>query len=728
MGIATLGKSLLSSAKKKAKKGQQLGMFAGAAIGVAGIANSVIRRKAMDRANAFEKSLTPVKKALDKDFLQLGDIEAEYNTRSKLPGGELQSFIDEEFKLLKAQTGTVATGEAKPSDQMYLDLAKKQALSKYEIYKQRVDAYKPMFGVKTEEYYKQYNNLKTLTGVELKNDNLMELLGNKTGWGKDTAQVATEIMLANGKSATLNIPANILEKFDIEYFNKIEERARRATTIEEIRNKQLITLDEKAKTTNAKALLLSVTPKPSSAVKIDSEVDKAWLKISKPRTGTGTVKPINPDYIGDQFIFIDKKDKFKTEFELEELLEKLDEINHETGEPFKDTEIGGISNRDVLVNKAKEYAQLMKEQFMINGSGVVDNIMYEGWVKKGLEKALQGVTIVTDPGFFYGLGPNSTEISLSYAPVDDTPTEVPEPILMLRNRIAEYQDNPMGLPSGVLKDIQRMVEEFPDYKDEFSVYLEDMTRVDGTEKSDEEKTDDDIQLGVRNNNPLNVRDSDANEWLGQVGAYEGYATYENDLYGLRAADIVLAKYKTKHNINTIEGTISRWAPTSENPTASYIKAVSKRLGMEPNQEIDLGNPEFREQLILAMQKTETPDAKITVDMIRESRTLQAPVAPKSLLGMNETEVMNSAAADKARGEAAAIPGQVVKGVSNFVDAKILENLEEIVVKMKDGKPAIGTSTARVATWLKNTKDISYYKLSKEERIEAIEEYIETLKS
>jgi hypothetical protein len=34
----------------------------------------------------------------------------------------------------------------------------------------------------------------------------------------------------------------------------------------------------------------------------------------------------------------------------------------------------------------------------------------------------------------------------------------------------------------------------------------------------------------------------------------------------------------------------------------------------------------------------------------------------------------------------------------------------------------------VATWLKNTKDISYYKLSKEERIEAIEEYIETLKS
>ena len=32
---------------------------------------------------------------LDKDFLELGNTEKEYNTRSSYAGGELQSFIDE---------------------------------------------------------------------------------------------------------------------------------------------------------------------------------------------------------------------------------------------------------------------------------------------------------------------------------------------------------------------------------------------------------------------------------------------------------------------------------------------------------------------------------------------------------------------------------------------------------------------------------------------------------
>jgi hypothetical protein len=597
MGIATLGKSLLSSAKKKAKRGQQLGLFAGAAIGVAGIANSVIRRKAMDRFNAFQTSLTPVKKALDKDFVELTNVEAEHKKRSETPGGEFQSFVDEELKVLKSQTGEAATGAVQPSDQMYLDLAKKQASPKYEIYRQRVDAYKPMFGIKADEYYKQYNNLDTLTSAELKNDNLMELIGNKTGLGKNTAQVATEIMLANGTSATLNIPANIREKFDIKYFDEISRRARRAMTTQEIRDIQAIELTEKAKTTDAKALLISVTPKPSSAVKIDETLSTAMNLILEPKLKDG--KKDNPLYVGEKFTFMDPDDKHEASYGIDELLLQLEKINFDTQELFKPTELGGMSNKDVLLNKALEYAQILKTNFQLNGSGVITEETNRGWVKQGLQEALKGLSIVTNPGYIRGN--YEPTLTLSYAPVDDTPLEVPEPILMLRNRITEYQDNPIGMPSGVLKDIQRMVEEFPDYKDEFSVYL--------PEENKKEET-----------------------------------------------------------------------PSPE-PTPSPTPAP-------------------------------------------------APVTPtsKSLLDMDEAEVMDSAAADKAREEAAAIPGQVVTGVSDFVDAKILENLEEVVAKMKDGKPAIGTSTARVATWLKNTKDISYYKLSKEERIEAIEEYIETLKS
>ena len=158
MAIKVLGESLLSSAKKKAKRGQRLGQLAGLAMIGMSIANSNIRKKAMQRYNEWNNSLTPIKKMLDKDFLELGNTEKEYNTRSSYAGGELQSFIDEKFKNLKAQTGNAATGETQPSDQLYLDMAKKEAIPEYNAYLQRVEAYKPMFGMKSEEYYKQYNN------------------------------------------------------------------------------------------------------------------------------------------------------------------------------------------------------------------------------------------------------------------------------------------------------------------------------------------------------------------------------------------------------------------------------------------------------------------------------------------------------------------------------------------------------------------------------------------
>ena len=599
MAIKALGESLLSSAKKKAKRGQKLGQLAGLAMIGMSIANSNIRKKAMTRYNEWNNSLTPIKKALDENLLESGRVEAEYKKRSGHAGGELQSFIDAKFEMLKKAGGTVPSGQPQPSDQEYLAIAKKEALPEFKEYRERVEAYQDIFGIKDDEYYKQYNRLNKLTTAELKNDNLMELLGNRTGWGKDTSQVATEIMLANNRSATLNIPANILAQFDTEYFDELSAMAQRTAKTQKVRKERLLSLSEQSKNRDSKVLLELVTPKRSSAVKIDEQINKAWSTISEKFIGEGRNIKDNTDYIGD-LKFVDKQ--FEDEYTVADLLDELAKINSKTQEPIKDTEINAISNEDFLINTAKELAQFEKEKFMATGSGVVDDIMYKGWMKEGFQKALAGVVVeeLNVPYWF-----DKKIIKLKYE--EDTPPpppdETPVPIVLLRNKIAEYQDNPMGMPSGVLKDIQRIVEELPEYKDEFSVYLP-----------------------------------------------------EED---------------------------------EETPPPSPTPAPTPSPTPAP-----------------------TP----------------APTTSKSLLSMDEEEVMSSAAADKAREEAAAIPGQVVTGVSDFVDAKILENLEEIVVKMKDGKPAIGTSTARVATWLKNTKNISYYKLSKEERIEAIEEYIETLKS
>ena len=487
MAIKALGESLLSSAKKKAKRGQKLGQLAGLAMVGMSIANANIRKKAMQRANEWNNSLTPIKKALDKDFVELGKTEKEYNTRSNYAGGELQSFIDEKFTNLKAQTGDAATEGLQPSDQLYLDMAKKEALPEYNAYLQRVEAYKSMFGVKEDEYYKQYNNLDKLTSDEIKNDNLMELLGNKTGWGENTEQVATEIMLANGQKSILNIPANIREKFDIEYFDEISKRARRAMTAQEIRDTRAVELNEKAKTTDAKALLISVTPKPSSAVKIDEKISKAMNLILEPIIQTGTRKgKDNPEYIGVEFTYMDPEDKHKTTYTIEELFKQLQEINFDTQEPFKPTELGGKSNRDVVVNKALEYAQLQKTKFLLEGSGVIDETMYKGWVREGLQESLKGVTIKTEPSILpFGYG---DVITLKYVPPKkDEEPEVPAPVVIMRNRIAEYTNNPIGMPQTMISDLRKMAEMFPEYKDEFIIYLpeeDDMTRVDGTKKSD----------------------------------------------------------------------------------------------------------------------------------------------------------------------------------------------------------------------------------------------------
>ena len=604
MAIKALGESLLSSAKKKAKRGQRLGQLAGLAMIGMNIANSNIRKKAIQRYNEWNNSLTPIKKALDKDFVELGNTETEYKTRSAYATGELQSFIDEKFEKLKLQTGDAATGETQPSDQLYLEMAKKEALPEYNAYLQRVEAYKPMFGMKTDEYYKQYNNLDKLTSAELKNDNLMELLGNKTGWGENTEQVATEIMLANGQKSILNIPANIKEKFDIEYFDEISRRARRAMTAQEIRDTRAVELNEKAKTTDAKVLLSSVTPQPSPVVKIDKKVSDAMSVILQPKIQEGTKKgDDNPEYIGEDFTYMDPEDKYKTTYKIEELFEELKKINFDTQEPFKETELGGKSNRDVLVNKALEYAQLLKTKFLLEGSGVIDDTMYRGWAREGLQEALKGVTIETDPGFFLGLG-GSTKISLKYVPVkkDETP-EVPQPIIMMRETIQKYQNDPRGMPNELILDLPRLIKEFPEYKDEFSVYL-----------PEEEET----------------------------------------------------------------------------PTPSPTPAPTPSPTPAP-----------------------TP----------------APTTSKSLLSMDEEEVMSSAAADKAREEAAEIPGQVVEGVINVANRNRINNLEKDLERVKDNKRPIMMLNSSMRDYLEENYNVTSLRtLSKPDKIKAIEELIELLKS
>ena len=117
-------------------------------------------------------------------------------------------------------------------------------------------------------------------------------------------------------------------------------------------------------------------------------------------------------------------------------------------------------------------------------------------------------------------------------------------------------------------------------------------------------------LGVRNNNWLNIRYNPANDWVGQTGGDKNnYAQFDDPVNGLRAADIVLKNYGSKHGIDNLNDAIFRFAPPEDNnPTPAYARFVANKMGIAPDEKIDLDDPDTREKMIQAMVAFESPDA------------------------------------------------------------------------------------------------------------------------
>ena len=95
--------------------------------------------------------------------------------------------------------------------------------------------------------------------------------------------------------------------------------------------------------------------------------------------------------------------------------------------------------------------------------------------------------------------------------------------------------------------------------------------------------------GIRNNNPCNLR-------LGQgrfIGEYahssdSAFRQFKNMEYGIRAALHLLIKtYYYLHRLRTVRGIINRWAPSNENNTEAYIKAMCKEIGYRPDEYIEM---------------------------------------------------------------------------------------------------------------------------------------------
>jgi len=87
-----------------------------------------------------------------------------------------------------------------------------------------------------------------------------------------------------------------------------------------------------------------------------------------------------------------------------------------------------------------------------------------------------------------------------------------------------------------------------------------------------------VPRGIRNNNPLNIRDN-AQFWQGEIGENKdpGYEEFVSMAFGCRAGLKLLKNYVSQGNDNLYK-IINKWAPATDgNSPASYISIVKRVL-------------------------------------------------------------------------------------------------------------------------------------------------------
>lgn len=115
-----------------------------------------------------------------------------------------------------------------------------------------------------------------------------------------------------------------------------------------------------------------------------------------------------------------------------------------------------------------------------------------------------------------------------------------------------------------------------------------------------------LPRGMRNNNPLNIEAGAFTQSKPGFSGSDGrFAKFGDMQQGYAAADDLLKVYGTKHGINTVNGVIGRWAPSSDgNNVSAYAGTVAKELGVGPNDPINLQDPDVRSRMSVAMAKVE----------------------------------------------------------------------------------------------------------------------------
>ncbi len=129
---------------------------------------------------------------------------------------------------------------------------------------------------------------------------------------------------------------------------------------------------------------------------------------------------------------------------------------------------------------------------------------------------------------------------------------------------------------------------------------------------DKTHSDQNAPIGIRQNNPLNLR-----SWAG-AGSANGFAQFRSPTEGISAATRNLMGYGNK-GINTLSGIINRWAPSGDgNNVNAYIADVSRQTGFSANQPLNMGDSKVLAPLVSAMIKHENGSNPYSPEMISQA--------------------------------------------------------------------------------------------------------------
>lgn len=110
---------------------------------------------------------------------------------------------------------------------------------------------------------------------------------------------------------------------------------------------------------------------------------------------------------------------------------------------------------------------------------------------------------------------------------------------------------------------------------------------------------------LRNNNPGNIEDGEfAKSLPGYAGSDGRFAKFDSPEAGTQAQTRLLASYGAR-GFNTVAKIIGRWAPASDgNDVAAYSQFVANKVGVRPDQPLDLNNPQIAGAVAEAIKQFE----------------------------------------------------------------------------------------------------------------------------